>query len=75
MKFFSYGDIASFAEQYGHNYNQVIDLMEKDKFIPFYEATHKEIYKEYGADYGLSPELSDIFEKFIQANGEAVITE
>lgn len=56
------------------SYNEVLDLMQKDGFIPFYETVYKEIYVGYGIDYGLSDQLSDIIDEFARTNGDCVVT-
>ena len=75
MKICSYGDIAAFAESLGHSYNEVIEMMSEDKFIPFYEAPYKEVYKGFGEEYCMSDDLTGIIDKFVEANGECAITE
>jgi hypothetical protein len=75
MKNCTVGDIAAFAEDYGYAYNQVINMMSNDRFIPFYEQSFKEIHKGYGEDYGFSQELSAIIDKFVEEKGECAVTE
>ena len=71
----SYATIAAFAEELGYGYNQVIDMMSTDRFIPFYENSTKEIYAGYGDDYGLSKDLSKIIDEFVNKHGDCIIVE
>lgn len=69
------GDIAAFANSIGFDYNETIQIMEKDRFVPFYETKVKEIYIGYGKDYGLSNELTKIIDQFVVAHGECEIVQ
>lgn len=71
-----YSDIAAFAETLdkGCEYNQVLQMMEDDMFIPFYEDSVKEIHVGYGKAYGFSDELSEIFDQFVIQTGQNVIS-
>jgi hypothetical protein len=69
------GDLAVFAEEIGYGYNESITIMEKDRFVPFYEAKYKELYIGMGKDYGFSPELTNIIDKFVEVHGECEIVQ
>ena len=69
------GDLAAFAETIGYNYNEAISIMEKDRFVPFYEKKYKELYSGMGSDYGFSEDLSKIIDKFVEAHGECEIVQ
>lgn len=66
-------EIAAFANSIGFDYHQTIELMENDRFVPFYETKVKEIYIGYGKDYGLGKELTTIIDQFVVAHGECEI--
>jgi len=69
------GDLAVFAEELGFHYNEAITIMEKDRFVPFYETKCKELYIGMGKDYGFSTELSTIIDKFVEVHGECEIVQ
>ena len=67
MNIFEYEDIAAFASMNGMmDYNSTLELMTKNRFIPFYEASHREIYVGFGNDYGFDTELTFIFDSFVK---------
>ena len=65
-----YADVASWADtnKLGH-YNSIISLMEDDTMIPGYESKTFDLYKGVGKDYGYAPELCQILDAFVEANG------
>lgn len=68
-------DVAEFAEKFGFNYNEFINLMEKSKIIPFYERKVLEVYIGVGKDYGWSEEVSNVFDKYVEENGTQMLTD
>lgn len=63
---FGYSDVASYADSSGlMNYNVALNLMEANRFIPFYEKTYKEIDMFYSENYGCCDELQNLFDRFL----------
>lgn len=73
----SVADVASFAETMGENYcyNGVLNMMEEDDIIPFYERKTLEIYKGIGKSYGWSDDLCKIFDAYIDKYGDQELTD
>lgn len=68
-------DVASFAENLGYSYNEVISMMEKDDILPFYEMRTLEVYTGVGKAYGWSPELCTIFDAYVEEYGDQELTD
>lgn len=68
-------DVAVFAEKFGFNYNDFINLMEKSKIIPFYERKVLEVYIGVGKDYSWSEDVSNVFDKYVEENGSQMLTD
>ena len=73
----SVADVAAFAESMGkdYHYNGVLDLMEKDRILPFYERKTLEVYKGIGKDYGWSEALCEIFDAYVEKHGDQDLTD
>ncbi len=69
-------DVAVFAESKCNiDYNTFINLMEKSNIIPFYETKVLEVYKDIGKDYGWSEEVTYVFNKYVEENGNQILTD
>ena len=60
------GDLLFFAEKQGYHWNQFIDMLTKDRLLPWYDSPIRELYVGYGDEYGMSKEVSDVIDSFCQ---------
>lgn len=59
------GDLLTFAEsECGYPWNTFISMLERDRFLPYYESPLFEIYIGAGKDYGWSAEVSNVINRF-----------
>ena len=57
-------DLLFFAEKEGYAWNLFIDMLTKDRILPWCDSPICELYVGYGVDYGMSEEVSDIIDAF-----------
>lgn len=58
------GDLLHFAEKQGYNWNQFIDMLTKDRLLPWCDSPIRELYVGYGNDYGMSKEVSEVLDNY-----------
>ena len=58
------GDLLFFAEKQGYHWNQFIDMLTKDRLLPWCDSPIRELYVGYGDEYGMSKEVSDVIDSF-----------
>lgn len=71
----SVADVAVHAEKLGYNYNQVLNMMERDQILPFYERKSLEVYKGIGNSYGWCDELCEIFDSYVDTYGKQELSD
>lgn len=58
------GDLLHFAEKQGYHWNQFIEMLTKDRLLPWCDSPIRELYVGYGDEYGMSKEVSEVLDNY-----------
>ena len=58
------GDLLTHATTKGYDWNQFIEILTKDRFLPWCDTPLRALYEGMGDEYGYSKETSDVLDSF-----------